>query len=214
VIDSFSVLRDIYNVPQAQYKKTLDDLCDILNVGDFLQTPVRQLSLGQRMRCELIAAMLHEPQVLFLDEPTIGLDVVTKLALRRFLKQVNREKGTTMILTTHDMDDMEALCSRVMLIGRGKLLFDGSLEKMRAEYTPWRTLRIRLGGEIAACPAVEGAQSVEHSGHEVRIRFLPAEVSAQDMIARAAAVLPVADLTVEDADIDLLVADMYRRMQL
>ena len=214
VIDSFSVIRDIYAVPHSQYKQTLDDLCDILQVGEFLQTPVRQLSLGQRMRCELIAAMLHQPQVLFLDEPTIGLDAVTKLALRAFLKQVNRERGTTMILTTHDMDDMEALCSRVMLIGRGKLLFDGSLDTMRAEFAPWRTLKIRLGGEISSCPGIEGAESVEYSGQEARIRFLPSEVSAQEMIARTAALLPVADLTVEAPDIDLLVADMYRRMQL
>lgn len=137
VVDSFSVLCDIYNVPTERYKKTLDELCEVLQVSDFfLQTPVRQMSLGQRMRVELIAAMLHEPQVLFLDEPTIGLDAATRLSLRAFLKQVNREKGTTVILTTHDMDDMEALCSRVMLIGCGKLLFVGSLEKMRAEFAP------------------------------------------------------------------------------
>ncbi len=122
VLDSLELLRDIYSVKQDDYRRRLDDLACVLEIGPLLKTPVRQLSLGQRMRCELAAALLHGPRILFLDEPTIGLDAVSKLALRAFLKEMNAKQGVTMILTTHDMDDVEALCSRVMVIGRGSIL--------------------------------------------------------------------------------------------
>ena len=134
VADSFSLLKDIYAIPEAQYRSRLDALLDALDAEAFLKTPVRQLSLGQRMRCELIAALLHSPRILFLDEPTIGLDAVSKLALRSFLKEENRRSGVTILLTTHDMDDIEALCSRVMVIGRGRLLYDGRLEGLTKRY--------------------------------------------------------------------------------
>ncbi len=135
VSDSFDLLRDIYSIPQTRYKQRLTALCDALDVGGLLATPTRQLSLGQRMRCELIAALLHSPRILFLDEPTIGLDAVSKLALRAFLKEENRTSGVTMLLTTHDMDDIEALCPRVLVIGRGKLLYDGTMDTLRTRYT-------------------------------------------------------------------------------
>ena len=135
VSDSFSLLRDIYDIPEQQYQERLNELADALGVGGLLKTPARQLSLGQRMRCELTAALLHSPKILFLDEPTIGLDAVSKLALRAFLKEENRRSGVTILLTTHDMDDIEALCSRVMVIGRGRLLYDGRLDGLRARYS-------------------------------------------------------------------------------
>ena len=134
VADSFELLRDIYAVPQADYARRLRELTERLDVGAALRTPARQLSLGQRMRCELVAALLHSPQILFLDEPTIGLDAVSKLALRAFLREENRRRGVTMLLTTHDMDDIEALCSRVMVIGHGRLLSDGPLSALKARY--------------------------------------------------------------------------------
>ena len=132
--DSFDLLKDIYALDTAVYKERLGALCEALEVSELLKTPVRQLSLGQRMRCELVAALLHSPKILFLDEPTIGLDAVSKLALRAFLKAENERAGTTMLLTTHDMDDIKALCSRVMVIGRGKLLYDGDLSALVARY--------------------------------------------------------------------------------
>ena len=135
VSDSFDLLKDIYDIPAARHKERLARLTEAMDVGELLKTPVRQLSLGQRMRCEVIAALLHSPKILFLDEPTIGLDAVSKLALRDFLKNENRENGVTMILTTHDMDDIEALCDRVMVIGRGKLLFDGGMESLKTKYS-------------------------------------------------------------------------------
>lgn len=133
VIDSFELLRDIYNVPQTQYRRNLDELTALLQLEELLKTPTRQLSLGQRMRCELAASLLHHPGILFLDEPTIGLDAVSKLAVREFVKRMNREHGTTVILTTHDMQDISALAKRVILIGKGRILLDGTLDDIRRE---------------------------------------------------------------------------------
>ena len=132
VIDSMELLRDIYRVPEAQYRENLDRLTALLELSELLKTPARMLSLGQRMRCEIAAALLHSPEVLFLDEPTIGLDAVSKLKVRDFILEQNRLCGTTVILTTHDMQDVDALCSRVLLIGKGRLLLDGSTARIRA----------------------------------------------------------------------------------
>jgi ABC-2 type transport system ATP-binding protein len=131
VIDSFELLKEIYAVPEDLYRKNLSELTELLNLSELLRTPTRQLSLGQRMRCEMAASLLHSPRILFLDEPTIGLDAVSKLAVRDFIKQLNREHKTTVILTTHDMQDIEALASRVLLIGKGRILLDGTLEDIR-----------------------------------------------------------------------------------
>ena len=135
VIDSFELLKDIYSIPIPNYKRKLDELTDLLSLQELLKTPTRQLSLGQRMRCEIAASLIHEPKLLFLDEPTIGLDAVSKLAVRDFIKKMNAEHGTTVILTTHDMQDIEALANRVILIGRGKVLLDGTLDDMRLAAT-------------------------------------------------------------------------------
>ena len=132
VADSFRLLRDIYRVEEAKYRENLERLTELLDLGDLLRTPARMLSLGQRMRCEVAAALLHSPGVLFLDEPTIGLDAVSKLKVREFIREENRDRGTTVILTTHDMQDVEALCSRVLLIGKGQLLLDGTTEEIRS----------------------------------------------------------------------------------
>ena len=134
VSDSFSLLRDIYDIPADSFARRSSELIETLDIGDLLKTPARQLSLGQRMRCELASALLHSPRILFLDEPTIGLDAVAKLALRAFLKEENRRSGVTLLLTTHDMDDIEALCPRVMVVGRGKILYDGAIAGLRDRY--------------------------------------------------------------------------------
>jgi ABC-2 type transport system ATP-binding protein len=134
VLDSFELLRDIYRVPEDNYRQVLDQLIEVLDLGSLLQTPVRTLSLGQRMRCELAASLLHRPEILFLDEPTIGLDAISKLAVRRFIRERNLQEGTTVILTTHDMNDIEALTDRILLIGKGRLLYDGSLDDLRSKY--------------------------------------------------------------------------------
>ena len=211
VIDSFELLRDIYRVSPTDYRRRLDDLTALLDATSLLNTPVRQLSLGQRMKCEFIGALLHGPRILFLDEPTIGLDAVTKLALRDFLIDLNRREGVTMLLTTHDMDDVEALCRRVMVIGKGRLLFSGGMDALRARYAPHRIIRARLAEDRAQLELI-GAQSVTLNGRDALITFLPEKTPTEQMIARLAAACPLADLTVEAPDIDHLVAELYARM--
>ncbi|KAF0244790.1 MAG: ABC-2 type transport system ATP-binding, partial [Planctomycetota bacterium] len=148
--ESFELLRDIYGVAQADYAKRLDELVALLDLAPLLRTPARQLSLGQRMRCDIAATLLHAPPILFLDEPTIGLDAPSKLAVRDFVKRLNRERGVTVILTTHDLDDVEALCRRVLVVGNGRVLMDGTLESLRAAVTPERWLTVDLAEENGA----------------------------------------------------------------
>ena len=131
VIDSFELLRDIYSIQPKTYQQNLEELTELLNLGELLKTPARQLSLGQRMRCEIAASLLHSPRILFLDEPTIGLDAVSKLAVRDFIRNLNRTHQTTVILTTHDMQDIEALTERILLIGKGRILMDGTPQELR-----------------------------------------------------------------------------------
>ena len=142
LLDSYSLLKDIYRVPEEKYRKRLNELTEALQLGDLLRTPLRLLSLGQRMRAELCGSLLHSPELLFLDEPTIGLDAVSKLSLRDFLLWENKERGTTILLTTHDMEDIAALCSRVMVIGHGSKLYDGGLQEMISKYDEKRTMQV------------------------------------------------------------------------
>ncbi|QSX04702.1 ATP-binding cassette domain-containing protein [Sedimentibacter sp. zth1] len=134
VIDSFELIKDIYKIPQKTYKDNLNNLSTLLNIEQIIKTPARQLSLGQRMRCEIVASVLHNPKILFLDEPTIGLDAVSKIAVRNFINTINKERNTTIILTTHDMQDIDALAKRILLIGKGQMLLDGTLEEMKEQY--------------------------------------------------------------------------------
>ena len=131
VIDSFELLKDIYSIPDSHYRQSLEELTELLDLSELMRSPARQLSLGQRMRCEIAASLLHRPRILFLDEPTIGLDAVSKLAVRNFILELNKTRGTTVILTTHDMQDIEALASRIILIGKGRILLDGTLDDIR-----------------------------------------------------------------------------------
>ncbi len=134
VIDSFYLLKDIYSVPEKLFQANLEELIELMNLSEIVRTPARQLSLGQRMRCEIAASLLHSPKILFLDEPTIGLDAVSKLAVREFIRKLNETKKITVILTTHDMQDIEALAKRIILIGKGKILSDGSLSKLKQQF--------------------------------------------------------------------------------
>ncbi len=213
VLDSFELLRDIYRVPEGDYRQRLDDLTAILEIAGLLQTPVRQLSLGQRMRCELAAALLHGPRILFLDEPTIGLDAVSKLALRGFLKELNRKHNVTMILTTHDMADIETLCQRVMVIGHGRLLYDGSLSGLKRQYNPERRIRAKLA-DTCSLQQLPGATRIEMREGEISVYFRPEQVQAQEIISALAATCPLLDLVVEDQNIEEMIARMYREMSL
>ena len=213
VIESFDLLRDIYRVPRPDYIPTRDELIALLDLHPLLDTPVRQLSLGQRMRCDLAAALLHSPPLLFLDEPTIGLDAVSKLAVRDFVKRLNRERGVTVILTTHDMDDIEALCTRVMVIGQGRILSDGTLEDLRTRVTRERRLTVDLVDATETLTDPDAAV-VSRDGHRVHLSFDPERVSAATLIGRITARHPVRDLFVENPPIEEIIARMYEQEQL
>jgi ABC-2 type transport system ATP-binding protein len=211
VSDSFSLLKDIYRIPAGEYKRRLGELCESLDISGLLKTPVRQLSLGQRMRCEIAAALLHSPRILFLDEPTIGLDAVSKLALRDFLKKENAKNGVTMILTTHDMDDIESMCSRVMVIGRGRLLYDGSMEKLKKHYSPLRCIRATLDRHIDGY-LIDGAESIQINANVISVYFDPAKAASHEIIRQMTQTLPLKDVIMQEQNIDEIIAGMYREM--
>jgi ABC-2 type transport system ATP-binding protein len=171
---------------------------------------VRQLSLGQRMRCDLAAALLHEPQLLFLDEPTIGLDAVSKLAVREFIGRLNKQRGVTVILTTHDMDDIEALCRRVLVIGDGRILWDGTLPELRASVTRERWLTVDLAETAPLTPVQDpDATLIRQEGRRFCLAFDPQRIATPDLIARIARHYPVHDLFVENPPIEAIVAQIY-----
>jgi ABC-2 type transport system ATP-binding protein len=208
VIESFELLRDIYRVPQERYARTRDEMVALLALEPLLDVPVRQLSLGQRMRCDLAAALLHAPAILFLDEPTIGLDAVSKLAVRDFIRQLNREHGVTVILTTHDMDDIEALCTRVVVIANGKILSDGALGALRAQVTRERWLTVDLVDAGAALDEPD-ARVIRRDGQRVCLAFDPDVVAPAELIRRVTSRHAIRDLFVENPPIETIVARLY-----
>lgn len=207
-IESFDLLRHVYRIPLDRYQQNLYAFSELLDLGPFLDTPVRQLSLGQRMRADLAAALLHDPAILFLDEPTIGLDVVARERIREFLARINRERGVTVILTTHDLADITRLCPRVVLIDHGRVIYDGALEQLRARYGRWRTLVIDLADGDCA-PLVPEAELVRHEGPRAWLRFDRERTTAAGLIASVAASYPVRDLTVEEPEIEAIVRGIY-----
>ena len=207
-IESFELLRHIYRLPAERWRKNLDTFVDLLELGPFLETPVRQLSLGQRMRADLAAALLHDPAILFLDEPTIGLDVVAKERIRRFLLDVNRERGVTVILTTHDLEDIARLCQRVVLIDHGRVIYDGGLEALRARFGRQRTLVVDFDQEVNGL-RVGDAEVVRREGPRVWLRFDREATTAAALIAEVAARYRIRDLTVEEPEIEGIVRGIY-----
>jgi len=208
VVESFDLLRDIYDVSNEDYRKRRQELVEVLDLAPLLDVPVRQLSLGQRMRCDLAASMLHGPKLLFLDEPTIGLDAVSRLNVRDFVKRVNRERGLTVILATHDMNDIEALCTRVLVIDRGRLFSDGTLEALRSKVCSERILVVDLE-RVDETVEDPDATVTSREGHRVHLAFDPEKVSAADLIARISARHAIRDLFVENTPIESIVAQLY-----
>ena len=213
ILDSYSLLKDIYRIPESAYQNRLGELAEALNLGDLLRTPLRQMSLGQRMRAELCGSLLHQPEMLFLDEPTIGLDAVSKLALRDFLKWENREHRTTILLTTHDMEDIAALCSRVMVLGRGRKLYDGSLQDLLSHYDRTRTAEIRYDRDESVPDLPESVQMLK-AGDGFRIIYEPEKLSTAELLSLLQQAGPIREMTVQPQNIDYLIADMYREMGL
>jgi ABC-2 type transport system ATP-binding protein len=206
--DSFEIIRHVYRIPPDRYRSNMAAFTELLELGPFLETPVRQLSLGQVMRGELTAALLHDPEVIFLDEPTIGLDVESKGRALDFLAALNRERGTTVMMTTHDLGDLERLCPRMLIIDHGRLIFDGPVAEIR-ERDAERTLVVDL--EAPRPPlAVPGVEEVRAVGRRQWLRFRRDRVSAATLIAEVAALAPVADLAVEATPIEDIVRRIYR----
>ena len=212
VIDSFELLRDIYSIPTQTYHRNLEELVTLLNLEQMIRTPARQLSLGQRMRCEIAASLLHSPKILFLDEPTIGLDAVSKLAVRDFILELNREHKVTVILTTHDMQDIETLAKRIILIGKGKILMDGNLESIRKQFSTTKRLTVEFSGE--AIKPCEGMQPISGSNQIAAFDIDLNRLSVADAINHITRQVEVKDISVAETSIDELVAKLYHQYQI
>ena len=208
VVESLELLRHIYKVPADRFEHNLKQFRDLLELDPFLHTPVRSLSLGQRMRADLCAALLHDPVLVFLDEPTIGLDVVAKERIRQFIKHVNRERGTTVILTTHDLSDVEKLCDRVMIIDHGKLLYDGALATLSARFGGQRELVVEFAEDYQDV-TVPGATMVGREGPRATYRFERGAVTASELISRLSTRFRITDLSVREPDIEDTVRRIY-----
>ena len=212
VAESFELLRSIYRVEPVSHRAMLDELVALLDLEAILATPVRQLSLGQRMRCDLVAALLHRPGVLFLDEPTIGLDAVSKLAVRSFIRRLNAEHGVTVLLTTHDMDDVEAVCDRVMVIGRGRLLSDGSMDDLRRQVSHERRLIVDLTDPEAEIRDPD-LRVIDRVGPRVTLGFDPTVVPTAELIGRVTSRVAVRDLFVQHPPIEEIIASLYSMVE-
>jgi len=204
--ESFDLLRDIYRLDRARYARTRDELVALLELERLLDVPVRQLSLGQRARCDLAAALLHEPSVLFLDEPTIGLDAISKIAVRDFIRAQNRERGVTVLLTTHDMDDIEALSRRIILIDHGTVMSDGTISELRARYGAERRVIVDFDAE-PKLPDALAARIVSRDGK--RCVFGTHGAEAAGLVAELTAQCEVHDLVVEHPPIEEIIARVY-----
>jgi len=212
LIESFRLLKAIYSVPDDVFERNLRSFSDVLALDEFIRTPVRQLSLGQRMRGDFVASMLHDPKVVFLDEPTIGLDVVAKEAIRSFIARVNRERGTTFILTTHDLADVEKLCERIILIDHGQKLYDGSIEAIKQRYGRNRILTAVFDCEDCSDCRLEvaNARIIERAGPRVKIEFDRDAVRADVLIAALARQYDLKDVTIEEPQLETIIRQIYQ----
>ncbi|MFD2442459.1 ATP-binding cassette domain-containing protein [Bacillus sp. CGMCC 1.16607] len=213
VIDSFELLRDIYKVPKEEYQQNLDELTTALELQDILNSPVRQLSLGQRMRCEIAASLLHSPKILFLDEPTIGLDAVSKIAVRQFIKKINEEKKVTIILTTHDMSDIEALAERVILIGKGQLLYDGNLAQLRNQFGTQKTITIDYH-ENNTPFQIPGTTMLSWSPERAVLSVDTDQILTSEVITQLSSKVELVDVAIESRPIEEVIVQLYKEYQI
>ncbi|RKP48770.1 ATP-binding cassette domain-containing protein [Cohnella endophytica] len=214
VIESFNLLRKVYRVSETDFRRRLDELVETLQLQELLNRPVRKLSLGQRMRCELVAALLHNPSILFLDEPTIGLDIVVKTEIREFLKRLNREEGTTILLTTHDLQDIEALCSRVIMLDDGRIIYDGGLEELKSRWGKGREVQFQFND-----PVTLSVVSAMTSGLDVRWTlendltakvWIPREMNVSDVLSRVVGLREISDIKIFETNTDEIVREIYQ----
>ncbi|ASV67903.1 ABC transporter ATP-binding protein [Cytobacillus sp. FSL W7-1323] len=208
-IESFELLKEIYQVSHSRYKENMDTFTEILGLDEFINTPVRQLSLGQRMRADIAASLLHDPPILFLDEPTIGLDVVAKERMRTFIKEINKERDITVILTTHDMEDIEQLCKRMVLIDHGQKVYDGEMAVVKNRFGKIRTLVVDLE-EHSKPLTLEKAEVFKVEAGKYWIRFNREDISASGVITQITQTHNIKDLTVEEPEIESIISRIYQ----
>jgi ABC-2 type transport system ATP-binding protein len=212
VNDSFELIKDIYRIPDSKFKSNMQMLTDLLDIEDIIKTPTRQLSLGQRMRCEIVASLLHSPKILFLDEPTIGLDAVSKIAVRDFIKNINRENKTTVILTTHDTQDIQALTKRIILIGKGQVLLDGNLDDLKQKFNQSRTITVDYSGDIGElCNGLAFVK--KYSGRAV-IAIDTDVISISAAVAYLADSVELNDFSVDSVTVDDVVVGLYKEYKI
>jgi ABC-2 type transport system ATP-binding protein len=207
-LDSFAVNQAVYDIPEADYRRTLNELVELLELGDIIKKPVRNLSLGERMKCELAASLLHRPKVLFLDEPTLGVDVSMQGRIRQFVAEHNAKYGATILLTSHYMADVTALCKRIIVIHRGRLLYDGPIDTLSERIAPFKLVTVDVESEEAAAQVAQFGEVVEQDGLKVTLRLPRTETSA--VVARLLQELPILDLTVADPPIEAVIEQVFQ----
>lgn len=210
LVESFKLIGKMYRIDAATYRRNLERFTDLLELDAFMTTPVRQLSLGQRMRGDLAAAMLYDPRILYLDEPTIGLDVLAQERIRCFIEEINHDQRTTILLTTHDLRDVERLCRRILLIDHGRVIYDGAVTPLKRRYIPHRVLVVQLAGAAPHdAPAIEGAHAVRRDGSRLEIDFDPEVTPLPHLIATVTMRYPVTDLSITEPDLEQVIRHMY-----
>ncbi len=214
IIDSFELLKDIYKIPEKEYNETLNELTERLNLSEILNRPLRQLSLGQKMKCELAGSLLHRPKILFLDEPTIGLDAVTKLSVRQFIKEINSKWGTTIILTTHDMSDIDALTNKIILIGRGQILYNGSFNDIKHKYDSIKLIEVEFKNEYDKIE-FDGYEVVSHNKNMATLKNLPnTTFNTKDFINEISKKYEVVDFSIKPVSVDEILAKLYTDLEI
>ncbi|WP_010502489.1 ABC transporter ATP-binding protein [Paenibacillus elgii] len=215
VIESFQLLKKVYRVPDAEYRSRMDELVERLQLGELLNRPVRKLSLGQRMSCELAASLIHNPEILFLDEPTIGLDIMVKTELREFLKSMNKRYGTTILLTTHDLQDIEALCSRVIMLDDGRIIYDGGLEELKERWGKGKEVILRFS-EPVSLPRLQeltaGLQVDWVLDNELTAKvWIPQQAaSVSEVLSRVVGITTIEDIKILETNTDDIVREIYK----
>ncbi|GGI46465.1 sugar ABC transporter ATP-binding protein [Paenibacillus marchantiophytorum] len=209
VSDTYDLLKHIYKIPEQVYKKNLDMFSEMLDLHNFIRQPVRQLSLGQKMRADIAAALLHDPEIIFFDEPTIGLDVIAKEKIREFVKQINKEKGTTMLFTTHDMVDIEKTCERMIIIDHGIKIYDGTVDEIKRNYGRERILAVEFS-EADLNIFIPGAQLTNEKGNKKWFRFSKDDIQVSELISTLSQKYTIVDLTVEETDIEEIIRQIYQ----
>lgn len=208
LIESFKLIAKMYNIPDAQFQHNLSHFVDLLEMDKFIETPVRQLSLGQRMRGDFVAAMLYEPPILYLDEPTVGLDIFAKERIREFIEEINRSKGTTVILTTHDFQDVERLCQRIVMVDQGRVIYDGSISTLKERSTKRQTLAIQLQEEEASVE-IAGANIIRREGTRLWLEYDPHMIAVGTLITEICQRYAVINVSVAEIELEAIIREIY-----